>query len=246
MCVHYVKYSRRDRRIDKKKGVPTSGNVITASGQDASEQQESEDPGIFPGDLGEILIEDDDGNRRYVASSYGLVAPWLPKATGRPTLLYNCRDDSLTLEPKKVSFAQAFYHRRCITEIEVIEENLGNDNWLRIHPMPPMEYFAVASLYNHPNDHCKTVSHCLVTTSPNEVIKPWHDRMPVILSPEGIDLWLNPETPENVLLSLLTPCPDDWIGEMTKRKVKREPKAKPEKAPKPEPPRQEGMDFGDE
>jgi putative SOS response-associated peptidase YedK len=47
-----------------------------------------------------------------------------------------------------------------------------------------------------------------VTTTPNELAAPIHDRMPVILAPDWEALWLDPSTtdPERVL-PLLQPYP---------------------------------------
>ena len=51
----------------------------------------------------------------------------------------------------------------------------------------------------------------IVTTDANGVLKPLHDRMPVILAPEDYDAWLDPETPKEAAEALLRPCPEDWL-----------------------------------
>jgi putative SOS response-associated peptidase YedK len=50
----------------------------------------------------------------------------------------------------------------------------------------------------------------IITTEANEVLKPIHDRMPVILTPDAERVWLDPtiQEPER-LLPLLTPYPTD-------------------------------------
>jgi putative SOS response-associated peptidase YedK len=50
---------------------------------------------------------------------------------------------------------------------------------------------------------------CLITTDANELVKPVHDRMPVIVRPESYGEWLDPGTPEDRLKALLVPCPAD-------------------------------------
>ena len=45
----------------------------------------------------------------------------------------------------------------------------------------------------------------IITTDANELVRPIHDRMPVILSPEAEELWLNENEPQEGLLSLLEP-----------------------------------------
>jgi putative SOS response-associated peptidase YedK len=54
--------------------------------------------------------------------------------------------------------------------------------------------FAFAGLWDRWKDPSggwiKTCS--ILTTAPNAVTSPVHDRMPVILDPDGYDLWLDP------------------------------------------------------
>ena len=48
----------------------------------------------------------------------------------------------------------------------------------------------------------------IITTSANELLEPYHDRMPVILPEETIDCWLDPGiTDPAAILSLLKPYP---------------------------------------
>jgi putative SOS response-associated peptidase YedK len=47
----------------------------------------------------------------------------------------------------------------------------------------------------------------MITTTANDLVKPLHDRMPVILSPEHYAEWLDPETPQKRLTELLKPYP---------------------------------------
>jgi putative SOS response-associated peptidase YedK len=45
----------------------------------------------------------------------------------------------------------------------------------------------------------------IITTDANDTVKPIHTRMPVILSPEAEELWLDQHEPQDELLSLLVP-----------------------------------------
>ena len=49
----------------------------------------------------------------------------------------------------------------------------------------------------------------IVTTGPDAVTAPIHDRMPVILAPADRGRWLDPAQPD--AQALLRPCPDDWL-----------------------------------
>ncbi len=48
-------------------------------------------------------------------------------------------------------------------------------------------------------------SFTIITTEANALVKPIHDRMPVILSPESEKLWLQGNLPKEELLALLQP-----------------------------------------
>jgi putative SOS response-associated peptidase YedK len=46
----------------------------------------------------------------------------------------------------------------------------------------------------------------IITTAANQLMKPIHERMPVILDPGDWDTWLNPDTDLETLQSLLVPA----------------------------------------
>jgi putative SOS response-associated peptidase YedK len=53
----------------------------------------------------------------------------------------------------------------------------------------------------------------IITTEPNELMEGIHDRMPVILSPDDYDLWLEPEFHgQGKLLEMLKPYPAEEMG----------------------------------
>ena len=47
----------------------------------------------------------------------------------------------------------------------------------------------------------------MLTTEANDVIRPLHDRMPVILSPDDYETWLSPDSTIDDLLPLLRRLP---------------------------------------
>jgi putative SOS response-associated peptidase YedK len=45
----------------------------------------------------------------------------------------------------------------------------------------------------------------VITTDPNELVEPLHNRMPVILQPKDYDRWLRPGDPDHLPVDLLRP-----------------------------------------
>lgn len=56
------------------------------------------------------------------------------------------------------------------------------------------------------------VSCTIITTTPNELVRPLHDRMPVILPPESFDAWLDHDAPLEMVQALLQPYPSEEMA----------------------------------
>ena len=73
--------------------------------------------------------------------------------------------------------------------------------------------FAFAGLWAGLETGGETLHSCtIVTCEPNDVIRPIHDRMPVVLSLEAETTWLDPGAELRDLADLLRPAPDDAFG----------------------------------
>jgi len=61
-------------------------------------------------------------------------------------------------------------------------------------------------------DGKKVESFTIITTEPNELVRPIHNRMPVILQPENEEQWLDASrTPFAKAKSLLKPYPEELM-----------------------------------
>jgi putative SOS response-associated peptidase YedK len=93
---------------------------------------------------------------------------------------------------------------------------VGNEalvNPLRIH-MRDGKPFAIAGLWErwHGGEEGEPVESCaILTTEANAVVRPVHDRMPVILSAADFAAWLDPRAATAEVRALLRPYPE---GEM--------------------------------
>ncbi len=74
--------------------------------------------------------------------------------------------------------------------------------------------FAFAGLWEHwEGPEGKAIDSCtILTTTPNDLLRPLHHRMAVILAPEDYDLWLDPAIQEvERLQPLLRPYPAETM-----------------------------------
>ena len=72
--------------------------------------------------------------------------------------------------------------------------------------------FALGGLWEHWEDEGGTLLTCaLLTTEPNPTAASVHRRMPVIISPEHYELWMDPRSPKEEVQRLLGPWADDAL-----------------------------------
>ncbi len=143
-------------------------------------------------------------SRRVLWLRWGLTPTW--SRDGRPGPI-NARSETVFARPM---FRQAIRQRRCLVPADGFFEWTGKpphrSPWH--FSMKDGHLFAMAGIWEEwlsPSGE-RTVSACLITTSPNSLIAPMHDRMPVIVRPEQESVWLDPAvTSQADLDSLMTP-----------------------------------------
>lgn len=166
-----------------------------------------------------VRFNPQDGLRHLDPLHWGLVPIWA-KDTSIGNKLTNARAESVAEKP---SFRDAFAKRRCIIPADGFYEwqrREGAKQPFAIVPrsagdaasnQPPL--FAFAGLWErwkYPATGEILRSFAIITTSPNEVMAPIHDRMPVILDAADWGRWLGEETASQAdLLGLLKPAPAD-------------------------------------
>ncbi|MCA9580545.1 MAG: SOS response-associated peptidase [Myxococcales bacterium] len=141
------------------------------------------------------------------ALPWGLVPSWStdPTKGSRPI---NARAETLHEKP---SFREPFRRRRCVVLADGFYEwkREGGGKVPYFIRLMGGETFALAGLWDeHGSPDAPLRTFAIVTTTPNEVLAPIHDRMPVILDPESYDRWLDPSprAPRD-LAPLLRPYP---------------------------------------
>lgn len=150
----------------------------------------------------------DDGQRVLETMKWGLVPFWA-KDEKIGYKMINARAEGIESKP---SFRAAIKRRRCLIPADGFYEwrKDGEKTKTPIHiHLPDSGLFAFAGLWEEwqpkgsDDEPLRTCT--IITTSPNEIMKPIHDRMPVILESDDEALWLDTSAPMGEALDLLTP-----------------------------------------
>ncbi len=139
---------------------------------------------------------------------WGLIPQWAegPAVGSR---MINARAETVATKP---AFRRAFRERRCLILTDGFYEWQRQDYrkqpyYIRLVDGRP---FAFAGLWERwvPQDGQPIDSCTILTTVANDLIRPLHVRMPVILAPGNYDLWLDPSIRDDEQLQpLLRPSP---------------------------------------
>ena len=151
--------------------------------------------------------------RELLQMRWGLVPYW----AGDPKIAYstiNAKVETLTTSPV---FREAFKRRRCLVPADGFYEwqPLGKKTKQPFaFALQDDSLFALAGLFDVWKDN-KTgqtlFSYSVITTDPNELLEPFHNRMPVILKPADWERWIAPAEPHQLPIDLLRPFPDEQM-----------------------------------
>src|SRR5439155_12231362 len=113
------------------------------------------------------------------------------------------------------SFREAFKVRRCVIPADGFFEWTGQKEarqpiWFH-RPDGGLIYFAGLHESWRPAPGEKERTFTIITTTPNLLIEPIHNRMPVILDDAAIDDWLYARSSESSLIDLLRPAREDLL-----------------------------------
>ncbi len=148
-------------------------------------------------------------DREVLPAKWGLVNSWAKDAK-RAASQINARAEGLE---RSSAFRDAFSKRRCVVPAD------GYFEWTGAGPTRQPVWFhrsdggllLFAGLYEswqpEPDQWQRTFT--IITTEPNDVTRPVHDRMPVILDEAVVDTWLDRKQEDtSALRELLRPAPN--------------------------------------
>lgn len=151
------------------------------------------------------------GAVRLESLAFGATLP-ATRPGDKPLRLANARCETLLARP---AFRDAARHRRCLVPADGFFEWARHGSRRQPHHFhrPDGGVFCFAGLWR-PDEDGRPASFVIVTTEPNAVVAPVHDRMPVILEAQEAAAWLG-ETPlaPEALGGLCRPCPAARLAE---------------------------------
>jgi putative SOS response-associated peptidase YedK len=155
-----------------------------------------------------------DMERELTRMHWGFIPSWAKeRPKGAP--LINARAEGIEAKP---TFRKPLRYQRCIipaTGFYEWQTPAGGGRKVKyLFTREDGDFLALAGLYDtwKTPDGDELRSCVIITTTPNELVAPIHNRMPVVLEREDEDVWLNPdETESNVLLSFLHPLPAEAL-----------------------------------
>lgn len=157
------------------------------------------------------VLADDEGRRRLVFQQWGLIPSWADDPTVGNRMI-NARAETAADKP---SFRRAFRCRRCLIVADGFYEWRKTDDGKQPYyvTLADDRPFGLAGLWEHwQRGELAIDSNTILTTTANDLMRPLHDRMPVILSPDQYAVWLDPRVDDPArLLPLCVPCPSESL-----------------------------------
>jgi putative SOS response-associated peptidase YedK len=200
MCGRYFRRSDKQRIAEAfRAGVPTTFEILPSYN-------------VAPQSFQPIVrLNEENSERELALLRWGPIPFWAKDAKiGQSTI--NAKSETVTTS---AMFREALRRRRCLVPAD------GFYEWQTVDPKTKQPYaigladdslFAFAGLWERWKDKITGQSletYTVLTTEPNELTAPIHNRMPVILAPRDYERWLAPADPARLPVDLLRPRPAD-------------------------------------
>jgi len=157
-----------------------------------------------------VRLGRDSGGRETALLRWGLVPFWAKDAKMAYSTI-NARAEEVASKP---AYREALKKRRCLVPADAFYE------WQRLDPktkrpfafaLKSGEPYAFAGLWeswrSKDQGAAPLETFTILTTDPNELMEPVHNRMPVILEPKDYGRWLDTGDPARPPVDLLRPYP---------------------------------------
>lgn len=158
-----------------------------------------------------VCLNRETGERELLQMRWGLVPFWAKDAK----VAYSTINAKAETVQSSAVFKEPFRQRRCLIPVD------GFYEWQAISARIKLPFaiglkdtslFALAGLWDVWKEKAGGVtllSFTVITTDPNPLMEPFHNRMPVILAPSDYDRWLDVDNPQQPPVDLMRPCSED-------------------------------------
>ena len=190
--------------------VRKTGSRTIADDFDVDEVVDDLQPSFNVAPTQDVAVITNDGAKRLVAMRWGLIPSWAADPTIGSRMI-NARSESLA---EKAAFKDAFKSRRCLVVADGFYEWRKEGRakvplFIRLKSGRPFGLGGLYETWRPPLGELLTTC-TIITTEPNELLAPIHNRMPAILGGGADEMWLDPAVKDQtVLLNLLQPYPSD-------------------------------------
>ncbi len=151
----------------------------------------------------------EDGERHFAQLRWGLIPSWA-KDVKIGYKMINARAETVAEKP---AFRAAFRRRRCLVladgfyEWQKREKGAKQPYRITLADGGPFGFAGLWESWRDPESDERIESATIIVTEANDLLRPIHDRMPVILAPADFDAWLDTERPGEAAQALLCPYP---------------------------------------
>ncbi|MGZ8908051.1 MAG: SOS response-associated peptidase [Methylobacter sp.] len=156
------------------------------------------------------IVREEGEKRRFALARWGLIPHWAKDIKIGYSMI-NARAETVAEKP---AFRNAFKHRRCLIpadgyyEWQAIAGTKTKQPWfIVLRDREPMAFAGLWERWRSPEGE-ELESCSIIVTDANGIMRPIHERMPVILAADDWDAWLRSDGKDAVVLqSLLKPYP---------------------------------------
>lgn len=140
---------------------------------------------------------------------WGLIPHWAKDSNMRSRMI-NARSETAA---EKLSFRAAFRQRRCLIPTDGFYEwkKAGRGKQPHFIRMANQKPFAMAGLWESWSSQGEPPleTFTILTTEPNDLMRPIHNRMPVIINPDHYRKWVDPRMQDtDTLAGMMVPYPE--------------------------------------
>jgi putative SOS response-associated peptidase YedK len=140
-----------------------------------------------------VRKEHGEKTRHFTTMRWGLIPSWA-KDTAMSTRTLNARSETVMKMP---AFRESILRKRCLIPADGFYEwqKMGSVKQPYCFEVGEGEVFALAGLWDEwTNPEGEVIESCtILTTGPNFLVGDLHDRMPVIVSSDKYETWLDPD-----------------------------------------------------